>query len=130
MDRITPLSLECGEDRIYPNKDGSYQGPAEGGDVVPNLRTPDVGGRHLADCLLSHRPIEWLPLNGFHHGLSRHYMNGLHTSIIQSPGSLSHLLSIDILQWLPAAIKQNPEPYRHLRYVGTITLFVSMNHTL
>jgi hypothetical protein len=131
MDQITSLSLECSEDRIFPDKGDLLQALVERSDVAPNLRTLNVGGRRLPDHLLSHRPIERLCLNGFLHGVLGQYMNGIHTRISQSPGRLSHLFSIDILQWLPAALRQNPEPYRHLRYVGTVTIFhVSMNYVL
>jgi hypothetical protein len=127
MPQVTALALECDENRLYPNQGDSHQTLVARPDVAPNLHTIRIGEGELSDHLLANRPIERLcfgsSVGSFrrHRGVE-HYMRTLHDNISQSPGKLSHIFAINILNWLSRAVKQDPDPYRHLRYIGTIMM--------
>lgn len=129
MPQVTALALECDENRIYAHQGSSHHTLVARPDVAPNLHTMSLDGHRLSVHLLANRPIERLCLDSSTRPVLGRHIGALHTTISQSPGKLSHLFAIDILDWLPGTVKQDPEPYRHLRYIGTITIVYDVSST-
>jgi hypothetical protein len=111
MRNITALALECDFDWLCGNASG-YKQFLSDLSIMPKLRTLRHNGRTFCNDLLAARPVERICVN----------QNTLlvHESIRRCPGKLSHLLMLNILQWLPNSMGQDLEPYRYLTHIGTI----------
>jgi hypothetical protein len=83
-------------------------------EILPNLRMLSYDETDFCFDLLAARPIERLCVPG--KGIWR-----LHAGILASPGRLSHLFVTQILALLRFALSTTPEPYLHLRHIGTVT---------
>jgi len=115
MRNIAALALSCGYDWLRGKTMEYGQYPLEA-DILLNLRTLGHNGLDICDYLLMARPIERMCIAH----ASWEETPRLHHTISLSPGKLSHLFMANILGWLPRAMEEGLEPYRHLRYVGTI----------
>lgn len=119
MSHVTVLDLECYEsnshqppDDILLTRDSTF---------APQLRAICLDGTSFANKILSTRHIERICVDSFTRRILSSKLPFLHDNIVESPGELTHLLLIDLLQWLPLAMKRDPEPYLNLRFIGTIT---------
>lgn len=117
MSSITALALECDYDTLSGETDGhdQIQGTEE---VLPGLRIMSYTGGSFCANLLAHRPIERPCVLG-------QAPRRLHGLISRSPGNLSHLFMFNFVEFLRSASTMDLAPYRHLRYVGTITFKVN-----
>jgi F-box-like len=114
MRSVTGLALECDYNGLS-GKTGGYDRINKKGEVLANLRIlSHDGGGFCADLLVT-RPIERLCVPG-------RRLAPLHDSISHSPGRLSHLFMINLVEFLRPVLAIDVAPYRHLTFVGTITL--------
>jgi hypothetical protein len=114
MQNIHALALDCDFDWLCGNASG-YKQFLSDVSILPKLRTLRYNGRIFCPDLLAARPVERICVDQTSENILL-----LHESIRQSPGKLSHLLMINVLEWLPNSMGQDLEPYRYLRHIGTI----------
>lgn len=124
MPNVTALWLECDLSRICDEWLDSYDYMIEQENLLPNLKIMSHDGLQFSRDLLATRPIQRLCIDEFNKNL--YDPSFLHDLIKRSPGVLTHLLTIDIPQWLLNAKEQDLNPYRNLKFIGTIIIFPSM----
>ncbi|KIM20611.1 hypothetical protein M408DRAFT_12930 [Serendipita vermifera MAFF 305830] len=112
------LNVECYEGGSHQRRDDTLS--IEDPIIAAPLHTLCLDGTDFTKKLLCARPIQRLCLDSFTRRIRAKRTQTLHFDITQSPGELTYLFLIDLLQWLPMAIEQDPEPYRNLRFVGTV----------
>ena len=121
MADLQAVHLECHAFMITPPHSTTLGELLRGGGFAPNLRTLQHGGHTISQKMLTQRPIQRLCVDAFTYRVHGAYAGLLKESIWISPGVLSHLLMVDLLQWLPIAMKETLRPYRNIQFIGTIT---------
>lgn len=93
-------------------------------DVAPRLHTINYNGEYYASVLLASRPIERICVNAFNHPTLEVEVWSLHNDIVRSPGTLTHLLMLGVYRWILDGTERDPTPYRNLKFVGTINIYI------
>jgi hypothetical protein len=83
---------------------------------LPALSALYHDGSPFSDTIISKRPITRLS----YHPLSPDHVRNLHDLLKRGGTNITHLYVDNILVWLPGSIKENPELYCHLKYVGAL----------
>jgi F-box-like len=125
MPKVTALVLECHAAMISSSISLDDQAFIDNPNVAPQLHTlqyaTEFARSNLLAGLLAERPIQRLCIDTSTHHSHGAYAHSLQSSLWKSPGTLSHLFSVDLLQWLPRAMTETIKPYRNLKFIGTIT---------